>query len=153
MKISKPPSSSAKGPIGERVCDSCFNTMDFQCAARQQEIAKAKRELEKQEARLLEEQKASASSKQSSSLFGSLRDKSSISSPGGGGGGASGGGGGVNATAAIANEVLDNLNERGKKLETSAEKSEQMLTAAQEFNSSTKELLRQQRAKANNWGV
>ena len=166
FKASSSPSKSGKGgksKEADRVCDKCFNSLSFQCITRQMELAKAKRELEKQEAKLKEEEQAAAQRKSSLSLFGgggggggggSVRDKSgsvcSLSSSSSSTVGTSGGGGGVStsATAALANETLQNLEERGQKLQNAADKSEQMLDASKEFNRSAKELLRQQREKS-----
>jgi hypothetical protein len=141
-----PSKSSKSKPEAERVCDSCFNSLYFQCITRQMELAKAKRELEKQEAKMKEEEQAALQRKSSVSIFGGNRDKSasvsSVSSTGGGGGAS------ASATAAIASETLQNLEERGQKLQNAVDKSEQMLDASKEFNKSTKELLRRQREKA-----
>jgi ankyrin repeat protein len=147
FKASVSPSKSSKSkPEAERVCDSCFNSLYFQCTTRQMELAKAKRELEKQEAKMKEEEQAALQKKSSVSIFGGNRDKSasvsSVSSTGGGGGAS------ASATAAIASETLQNLEERGQKLQNAVDKSEQMLDASKEFNKSAKELLRRQREKA-----
>lgn len=110
---SPPPSSgSNKAKEGSRVCDSCFNRYNFLCIQYHQNLARMKKEMLKREKEQEEANKlklTGSGGKESPALKGTR-----------------------GATAATAqtsntmNETMKALEERGQRLENTAEKSEQL---------------------------
>ncbi len=146
-----PPSSSSAQSNkvdGSRTCDGCFNKFSFECNLWQQASLKARREQEKADARRAKEggsspagsDKARGGDAQSG---GSYRDHASVKT-------ASSVGNSAAALNSTMSETMRALDERGAKLQDTAERSEEMLEAAGEFNAMTRKLLKQQQQK-NNW--
>ncbi len=121
-----PASSSAK-PEGSRTCDGCFNKFQFEFGVWQQAAIKAKREQDKLEAqRALE----SSSTKSGSSPSGGDRRAADSPSPLREHGSAKAASSVTNSAAAASStmsETMRALEERGNRLQDTADKSEQMV--------------------------
>lgn len=126
-----PSPTSPKKSEPERVCDSCFNRLTFECFQWQQTMNRVRREQERFEQRLQEERARQQSERRTSPLPPGKR-------------------GDQNARDNMS-EAMRALEERGERLQQVADKSEQMKEAASEFHSMAKQLARQQQAKSGLW--
>jgi hypothetical protein len=115
------PRSKRKEGEPERVCDGCFNKLRFDCAeaeSRQRELVKNLENTVQPSPRV---NNSSSSSSSSSALFAGANPPSS---PGVAGSGVIKGK--LGATAAVMQDTMVALNERGEKLSHLAEKSEEL---------------------------
>lgn len=106
-----PPSSGSNKKEGSRVCDSCFNRYNFLCTQYHQNLARMKKEMLKREKEQEEANKAKLTGGKDSPV------------------GKNGTRGAASATAQTSNtmnETMRALEERGQRLENTAERSEQL---------------------------
>eukprot|EP01035_Chromulina_nebulosa_P017308 gene17308-22849_t len=143
----------------ERVCDGCFNKLIYESWIRQQDVMKAKKDLDKQEAldKLKYENEiinnntnessnhaakallmADANISSSSTTPTNSNRKNTITFP---------------QTLTATGEAMDALQERGVKLQNTVEKAEELKDNATLFNNAAKSLLQQQQRKASVWGI
>ena len=158
-------SNSSRKDKGDRVCDSCFNRLTFQAFNRHQDVMKAKKEQEKLEAlekkRELEAliQQQSQTSNQSGSnsmnaLMGLLNPGDNNSTQSNSTKSATtptsrlfGANSVNNSTQQVLNDTAVALQERGDKLAQTADRSEELREAANEYIKMAKSLLKQQQAR------
>jgi hypothetical protein len=108
---SPPPSSGSNKKEGARVCDSCFNRYNFLCIQYHQNLARMKKEMLKREREQEEANKSKLTGGKESSV------------------GRNGTGNAAAATAQTSdtmNDTMKALQERGQRLENTAERSEQL---------------------------
>mmetsp|Transcript_20388 Transcript_20388/g.37853 ORF Transcript_20388/g.37853 Transcript_20388/m.37853 type:complete len:750 (+) Transcript_20388:167-2416(+) len=155
---SKPP------PPGDRVCDGCYNRLVYLTIQRNAAIAKAKKDLAIQQKKEQEElDKKGDSGHNKSKLFGAfgssgnlesekdefvLVNSSSNGSLDNEGVKKSGSGSNIAGLQNTLGEVGADLEERGEKLNTLAQKSEALDNAAAQYNNMAKQLLVQQQERA-----
>lgn len=108
------PSSSSGKKEQARVCDSCFNRLVFECQSWNQAVARAKKEQQRREQEFQAQQEAASKGlKTPTGKEGSFKNGKSINAS-------------TSATSGVMNETMRALEERGQRLQNTAEQSEQL---------------------------